>query len=196
MKKELFKNGFMSFYQSSDFSDVKLVTPDRNYKCHKIILSFSSEFFRTLLNSNFKESRTSIIELKTKDPRNVFPSILEYMYSGRIHISLENVIPLLEQSDKYLIKDLTSQCKDFITKNIKRNNALQLLIDAIEFDLEEIMNLCLKKIASNFLHMYDYDFSALDPQIFIELLHHDNLVSQFILLLIIFNFLILIYKRL
>lgn len=176
LKRTLFKNGFVDFYRNRDFFDVTLVTPQREYQCHRFILSFSSDFFDTLLKSNFKEKHTSTIQLQEDDTRNVLPDIIEFMYTGKIELTLKNVVPILNMSDIYLMKGLKRMCQAYIHKNLNRSNALPLLADAIEFSQESISELCLKKVASNFIHMYDSDYSLLDKATFSKLLHHPQLV--------------------
>lgn len=178
LKKSLFKNGFVDFYKNSTFSDVTLITKVEQFKCHKLVLSIASDFFDALLKSDFKENLTSVIHLQVEDPRHVLPDIIQFMYTGDIPLTLDNVVPILHISDVYLMKSLKRVCLDYITKYLNRFTALKLLKDTIEFSQEDIESLCLKKLASNFLHMYDEEYVSLDKTTFSKLLHHPQLVSS------------------
>lgn len=125
----LFKKGFCYFAKSGALCDVILVhttsyeegQPTSNtYYVHRLILAYSSEFFRTLLSSNFKEKRQLTIHLNFPDPANVFPEILEYMYRGYVKITTSNVVALLTQADHYLIPTLVRKCTEFINQHLTR----------------------------------------------------------------------------
>lgn len=176
MAQHIFKQGFMDLLRTGNYSDMVLVTPTKKFKVHRIILAFSSDFFETLLRSEFKESLDNVVELQLEDPRNVFPDIIKYMYSGKLEITLDRVVAYIALSDAYLVNKLNLMCKEFVAKNLKRSTALQLLVDAIELNQQEIVEQCLKVVASNFLHMQDVDFSQLEPLTFLTLLKHERLV--------------------
>jgi hypothetical protein len=127
----LFQNGFRRFAKSGALSDLTLVhCPTQNtvniYHVHRLILAYSSDFFRTLLSSDFKEKRQVTIQLNFPDPSNVFPEILEFMYQGYLDISVENVVALLTQADHYLMPQLVTQCREFINKHLTRSNVMKV----------------------------------------------------------------------
>lgn len=70
-----------------------------------------------LMNPNWSESQENKIILQ-EDPEcvEVFPDFLKYMYTGKIHIKHELVLPLVTLADKYNIKDLVKLCVDYMVK--------------------------------------------------------------------------------
>jgi len=48
--------GFSKYQESGDFSDLELVTQHSTYRVHRLVLVYSSEFFASLLTSDWKES--------------------------------------------------------------------------------------------------------------------------------------------
>jgi len=84
---------------------------------HKIIVAHSSDFFKSLLSTNFREKDAPRVELKYEgtgvgcknnclliflslvDTNKVFPMLLRYMYEGMIDITESTVIPLLAMAD-------------------------------------------------------------------------------------------------
>jgi hypothetical protein len=130
----LFQKGFRRFAKSGALSDLTLVhCPNQNtantYHVHRIVLAYSSDFFRTLLSSDFKEKRQLTIQLNFPDPLNVFPKILQFMYQGCLDISLKNVVALLTQADHYLMPQLLAQCREFINKHLTRSNVIKVEIN-------------------------------------------------------------------
>lgn len=92
----LFQRGFAKYLQTGEFADVILVYGASTYilvialcpfgvgvcalltlegttefKAHKIILAYSSEFFAKLLSGNWKESTMARVELKHPDPAGI-----------------------------------------------------------------------------------------------------------------------------
>jgi hypothetical protein len=154
----LFERGFLRFAKNGALSDLALLhTPDQHttniYHVHRLILAYSSDFFRTLLSSDFKEKRQLMIRLNFPDPANVFPDILQFMYQGSLSISLQNVVPLLTQADYLLMPELVTRCRAFIDRHLTRQSAVKLLLDAVAFKQEDVIQTCLEFIARNFLHM-------------------------------------------
>jgi hypothetical protein len=148
-----FKKGFLDYLKSGQLSDVTLVTEHGQIRAHRIILAHSSEFFKLLLSSEFKEKRLAVVNLNFPDPSNVFPQVLQFIYQGKLSVTLDSVISLLTQADHYLIHHLATKCSEFVDKHLKRSTVVKLLVDAVNFNQERVVRKCLNFVASNFLHM-------------------------------------------
>lgn len=57
------KNGFQDLFGSEKYSDLVLICNGTKYFVHKIVLSYSSEFFHGMCAGEFKESSQTEIEL-------------------------------------------------------------------------------------------------------------------------------------
>ncbi len=175
--KTPFKKGFLDYLKTGRFADVIVVSNDHLYPTHRLILAYSSEYFKRLLLSDFKESSQSTITLKLDDPRNVFPEMLAFMYDGKVKLTLENVIPLLALADHYLVEQLCVLCNNFLSANITRDTALTIIKRALEFSFDNIIERCITVIAKNFSKIEaNYDFFP--PPLFLELLLHPSLVVR------------------
>jgi hypothetical protein len=102
----LFQRGFMKYFNSGRYSDLTIVSQSVQYKVHKMVLAYSSEFFARLLLGEFREKSEKIIELKYPDPDGLFPEVLKFMYSGELDLNSENSISIFAMADHYLIKRL------------------------------------------------------------------------------------------
>lgn len=163
--------------QSGQFSDVTLKFDSHEYKAHKAVLAYSSEFFSRLLLSEFKESAQSLITLKFPDSQNVFPDLLAFMYGGSITLTLESVIPVLAMADHYLIKDLVSVCTEYLSAHIQKENVLVIVKSALNFHFEDIITKCIAVIAKNFCFITS-DYIFFPPSLFLQLLSHPGLVVK------------------
>lgn len=173
----LFKKGFLKYLKCGTFADIVIICNGAHYKAHRAILAYSSSYFERLLLSEFKESSQPYVTLKFPDPQNVFPELLAFMYTGRVAITLDNVIPLLAVADHYLVEDLMTLCDTFLASNIQRDTALIIIKSALDFHFEDIIDKCITVIAKNFNNIeIDYDF--LPPPLFLKLLQHSYLVVR------------------
>ncbi|KAJ5077064.1 kelch-like protein [Anaeramoeba ignava] len=105
-----------------------------SFKTHKSILSSRSEYFKSLFKSKMKEYQENKLILKDVSS-SILSSILNYLYSGKIEINLENAIQILIFSSKYLIDELIEICLNFIKKNFQ----IETIVDILK--LSESMNL-------------------------------------------------------
>ena len=145
----LFERGFEYFLENESkdviFSDLTIITEKKKYKVHKLILAYSSEYFKRLLcNDLWKESLNAEIELKFPDPINVFPLVLKFIYTGKITITHENAIPLLALADHYFIVKLKKIISEWISSIITKENAVNLILQAVKYRSIEIEQTCSK----------------------------------------------------
>ncbi|RHZ50573.1 hypothetical protein Glove_495g35 [Diversispora epigaea] len=107
------KFDFKNYEFCSDFSifvinDENSIIGPKEYKVHRFILSQQSQYFKVLFESsqNFTEHKSKSVTLTLKDPYNVFPSILNYMYTGYISINHKTLISILTIADRFVIEKL------------------------------------------------------------------------------------------
>lgn len=173
----LFKKGFLKYLKTGAYADIVVICNGVHYKAHRAILAYNSSYFERLLLSEFRESSQPYVSLKFPDPQNVFPELLVFMYTGRVCITLDNVIPLLAVADHYLVEDLCALCDTFLASNIQRDTALIIIKNALDFHFGDVIEKCITVIAKNFNSIEaDYDF--LPPPLFLKLLQHPYLVVR------------------
>ncbi|KAJ9216760.1 hypothetical protein DTO166G4_1606 [Paecilomyces variotii] len=119
---------FQSFFVSSTFSDLTIVTKDQEFKVHKLILCAQSGFFTRLFKQNWKEVEESVVRLDEDDPRAA-EAMVHFMYGynynnsgsdhGRVSPMLFN-IKVYQIGDKYDIPKLKAQAKENFTVAIDK----------------------------------------------------------------------------
>ncbi|KAJ5069615.1 hypothetical protein M0811_02185 [Anaeramoeba ignava] len=146
--KNLFQNQNQNQNQKEEESyfDFEIICEQNeiSFKTHKSILSSRSQYFKSLFNSKMKEYQENKLILEDVSSEILF-SILNYFYSGKIEINLENAIQILVFSSKYLIDELI----EISSKFIKNNLQIETIVDVLK--LSESMNL-------NQLLDYSYQF--------------------------------------
>jgi len=97
---------FGTLRKEEDFLDVTLVSDDESQLlAHKLVLSASSSFFKTILKSN-KHSHP-LIYLSGVNAENL-GFILDYVYHGQVQIHHEKLNNFLEVAEKLKIEGLIS----------------------------------------------------------------------------------------
>ena len=97
-------NSFRRLRSEEDFYDVTLVSDDRQQlSAHKIVLSASSEYFKTVLKSN-KHSHPLLClnGVNTGDLKN----ILDFIYNGEIQIYQEDLDQFLDIAQRFQLEGL------------------------------------------------------------------------------------------
>ncbi len=174
--ESVFSMGFLDYFESGTFSDITLVTSDgKEYRAHRLLLAFSSKYFHEILLP--LPAHTLTLPLDLGDPNDVFPQVLEYIYSGNIVINADNSIPLLAFADKLDMSELKTRTGQYIAATIRRENCISMLKRAFEFDAKEVMDKCTTVIARNFCFLHA-DFSFLPPAIYLKILQHDDLAVK------------------
>ena len=52
---DMFKGGFIEFLDQKQLCDVELLVGDQQYKAHRLVLSYHSEFFRAMFTGGWME---------------------------------------------------------------------------------------------------------------------------------------------
>ena len=97
-------NSFRKLRNENDFYDVTLVSDDKQQiSAHKIVLSASSEYFKSILKSN-KHSHPMLClsGVNSADLKN----IIEYIYNGEIQIYQEKLDQFLSMAQRFQLEGL------------------------------------------------------------------------------------------
>lgn len=94
-----------SFLNSEYFSDVSLVCEGQTLKCHKIILSCYSDYFKDIFLSNIKNSHP-IIVINDKS-FNDLKAVISFLYAGEVMVPKSQMSEFLDIAKSFCIKGLT-----------------------------------------------------------------------------------------
>mmetsp|Transcript_36717 Transcript_36717/g.59330 ORF Transcript_36717/g.59330 Transcript_36717/m.59330 type:complete len:445 (+) Transcript_36717:121-1455(+) len=142
---------------------------------HKAILVCRSDYFRALFSSGMKESMQEVIEVNGFD-YDTFLGMLQFLYTGSVDRFRERRYALFEIADHYNLKELRAEAEAFIRKDLKADNAVEILEFADRFDSAELKAAALQVIAKDLSQVIATD-------------GFKKLIGENDLLLQIFNFL-------
>ncbi|GFO32761.1 kelch-like protein 40a [Plakobranchus ocellatus] len=97
---------FSAYKDSSTFSDMTVVVGTTEFKCHRVILAASSDFFKADFTQKVRGRKITLKEID----ENIFSTILTYMYTGKIELTQKNLPDIWRAADMLqmtpLIKEL------------------------------------------------------------------------------------------
>ncbi|KAJ5068787.1 pep-cterm sorting domain-containing protein [Anaeramoeba ignava] len=149
--KNLFQNQNENEKEEESYFDFEIICEQNktSFKTHKSILSSRSQYFKSLFNSKMKEYQENKMILKDVSS-SILSSILNYFYSGKIEINLENAVEILFFSSKYLIDELIEISLKFIKKNFQFETVVDVLKLSEPMNLNQLLNSSYKFISKNF----------------------------------------------
>ncbi|XP_001947287.2 kelch-like protein 2 [Acyrthosiphon pisum] len=161
------------------FCDVKLVTEDDNkiIFAHKVVLASACRYFHAMF-TKFAERNLDIIVIRDINP-TALRLLVDFMYSGRIIITEENVKILLSTSDLLQLEEVTEQCCYYLQDQLCPENCIDIYATA---DLYS----CTILLANSERYIQQYfsevvagdDFLSLSAALFIQLISSDKLASS------------------
>ncbi|XP_068739435.1 uncharacterized protein [Montipora capricornis] len=130
--------------------DVVLMVDDEEFPAHKGVLAANSNFFLAMFTTDMLEKgkmKTCINCVSAE----AMGSLLEFMYTGRIHINLDNVLELLEASNFLSIVKVKKACCQFLENIVDLENCLAIRSIADVFCCDGLSRVVTKYIHQKFL---------------------------------------------
>ena len=101
---------FSKLRNEDDFNDVTLVGDDQQQiSAHKVVLSASSDYFKTILKQNRHQHPLICIEGVSFNEMN---SILNYIYHGEVNINHDEIDRFLSIAQRMKLEGLTSEVEN------------------------------------------------------------------------------------
>lgn len=119
-------------------------------KAHKNVLCAASPFFFNALNSDMKEKEEGVIRLE-ETSKAIMEGVLEFMYTGHVEVSKENVYELFTKADYFILPSLKSFCSNFIIDILCFSNCITAYYFAMSYEWEELVKETRAFILSNFV---------------------------------------------
>ncbi|XP_060640106.2 zinc finger and BTB domain-containing protein 8A [Anolis sagrei] len=100
------------------FCDCSIVVEGKVFKAHRNVLFASSGYFKMLLSQSSKESgQPSTATFQAFAPET-FSVILDFVYSGKLSLTGQNVIEVMSAASFLQMTDVISVCKTFIKSSL------------------------------------------------------------------------------
>ncbi|CAC5383801.1 unnamed protein product [Mytilus coruscus] len=116
-------------------SDITILIQKQKFFCHKVILAAFSAYFDAMFSSKLSELYQDEVIIHDVD-KKTFSKILDFMYTGEITVTIQNVQDLMSTSSYLQIPFLQTQCERFMVRHIEIDNCIDVvkLGDAVGSD--------------------------------------------------------------
>ncbi|VVC42402.1 BTB/Kelch-associated,BTB-kelch protein,BTB/POZ domain,Kelch-type beta propeller,Kelch repeat type [Cinara cedri] len=129
--------------------DVSLRVGNSVTKAHRLVLASSSPYFYAMFNDDMAEKLQSEVELHDVD-LSALQLLIEYSYTGQVHITDENVQVLLPASSLLQINSVRDACCLFLMKQLHATNCLGIRQFAETHSCNELRNRSHRYALQNF----------------------------------------------
>jgi len=147
--------GFSQLREEGSLCDITLYAENRPFMAHKGLLASASDYFRAMFASEMRETHAKEIELHGVNAPGL-EKVLDFIYSGEIILSLENIHDILAAGSHLQVKVVMDFCVDFLISEVTLENCV---------DIGHIANA--------------YNLSRVDHHVNVFMLQNFNLVNDF-----------------
>lgn len=132
---------------AAEKSDLTIQVQDHSFLCHTDILSQHTGI-KTEISSTPKVGDCFSIKVHTTDP-STFKTLLNYIYTQDVEAA-DKSIELMRVANYYKDLKLQKICEDHLLTSVSEENALEMLILAMNFDSRKLQERAAKFIAENY----------------------------------------------
>ncbi|XP_076828453.1 actin-binding protein IPP [Brachyhypopomus gauderio] len=159
----------------SDFCDVRLLVGARVFQVHRLVLAASGPYFAALFSGAMSEAREEEVHIAGVEA-HVFEVLLEFIYTGSISVSVENVQELMVAADMLQLSEVVAICGEFLRVHMEPLNCVGIY----QF-LDQIGFMDLMEFTENYIHVHflevcgGEEFSSLSKEQLVRLLRSEEL---------------------
>jgi len=159
-----------NLYDGRLFADIIFEVEGEDIPAHKAILAYRSRYFMKMFTSGMSESHSTRIAIPNiKSP--IFKALLQYVYCNEIELDEQLALDLIPIVDEYLMKGLKGLVEKYLCKQLRKDNAVDMLIVADRHEIEELKKACFRYILKNLGNIDENEeMMKLSKSLFIELL--------------------------
>ncbi|XP_009876088.1 PREDICTED: zinc finger and BTB domain-containing protein 8A [Apaloderma vittatum] len=103
------------------FCDCNILVEGKVFKAHRNVLFASSGYFKMLLSQSSKETGQPTIATFEVFSPETFMVILDFVYSGKLSLTGQNVIEVMSAASYLQMTDILNVCKTFIKSSLDIN---------------------------------------------------------------------------
>ncbi|KAM6440908.1 kelch-like protein 2 isoform 2-T2 [Liasis olivaceus] len=119
--------------------DVTIVAEDMEIAAHRVVLASCSPYFHAMFTGEMSESQAKKVRIKEVDGWTL-KILIEYVYTGEITVTEENVQVLLPAASLLQLQDVKKSCCDFLETQLHPVNCLGIRAFADVHACTELLN--------------------------------------------------------
>ena len=169
-----FMKGMHKLRQNEEYTDVKLQSGDIQIQCHRNVLAVSTDYFKAMFRCGLEEMTSATVPL-TMEP-DILTSIVDYMYTGEIELTVDNVENLFKAGDVLQLDTLKEACENFMLKQVEPANCVGFSQFATLYRLDKLQQKARRVMQSDFKTVaLNEEFKELSCKELIELIKDDDI---------------------
>ena len=144
-------------------------------KSHKIVLASQTKYFEGLFRQEDQDS------VQLHFPGDSIRTCVQFLYTGQVQVTGENVQDLLMAANYLFINKLVSLCTAFILKNIELSNCIEILKLGDMTSNNELEDKALLMICNNIQEILKTEdtLKSIPLHLFKKVLQNKNLLLRF-----------------
>ena len=138
--------------QREQYTDVIIVTKEKEFKAHKVVVASQSPFFATRLEERWTEeggNRVNMTDVSTE----IMDAILTYMYTGEVNNVDRIAYDVLPKAEEYQLEGLKVTCEAALSKVLAAHTVIDVLLLADTHNAQTLRQSCLEFIAKNIVEV-------------------------------------------
>lgn len=140
----------------TDFCDVGLRVGGRVFRVHRLVLAASSPYFSALFSGRMSEADKDEVQILGVEAE-VFEILVEFIYTGMINVSVENVQELIVAADMLQLAEVVSICGEFLREHLEPSNCVGIY----QF-LEQIACVGMLGFTEDYIHVHFLEVCVLE----------------------------------
>ena len=173
-----FMKGMQKLRQDEEYTDVTLQSGGVQIRCHRNVLVVASDYFRAMFRCGLEECTSTTVQL-TIQPE-ILTCIVDYMYTGEIELTVDNVESLFKTGDLLQLNNLKVACENFMLKHVEPANCVGFYKFAALYRLDKLQRKANRAINSEFKTVAFIDeFKNLSRIELIELIKDDDVNVEY-----------------
>ena len=173
------------FREEGIFTDVQLKVGRTLFPAHRMVLAAYSDYFCAMFTNGMKETNQEVIALRDESMSSeTFKHIIDYIYSGYLHINKENVFQVLAAADHLQVTNILQECCDFLKRELLQFNPgvrwyCYLCAIAEKYGLRELREAAESKMALNYKGLCESEefLAHMSAEKLFSLLSRDDLTA-------------------
>jgi hypothetical protein len=139
-----------------EFSDVTFKVDDQEIAAHRVVLVRKCPFFGAMFRTGMRESTEKLIRIDDVSSA-IFLLILEYLYTDKINIDIDNAVELYRVADMWGLERLRELCCTAVQQKLTVANATMLLHMADDSKCNALREIGLEFVVQNFASVSETD---------------------------------------
>ena len=132
------------------FVDVTILVGNVSIPANRLILSCCSEVFEKMFKSRMKERYNKTVKITADVDVNSVKMIIEFIYTGSITITNDNVMQLLEAANYLQMDEIKNFCSEFLGSILTPDTCITILEAANLYEIDSLQKCVYQLISSKF----------------------------------------------